>query len=105
MDIETAGFSSLLGGTDFVYAGEGKIDGQSLRGKVVIGVVREAKKKGVKTIAFIADDITGAYEKGVSAIFSINRVALPYKEQRLRAKRDLYLTLDNLLRFQEEIER
>lgn len=106
--LETVGFSSLLEGADFVYTGEGKIDGQSLRGKVVIGVAREAKRKGVKTIAFvgdIADDITQAYEEGVSAIFSINRVALPYKEQRLRAKSDLYLTLDNLLRFQKEIER
>ena len=106
--LDTVHFSSLLDGADFVYTGEGRIDGQSLRGKVVIGVAREARKKGVKTIAFvgdIADGAEGAYDEGVSAVFSINRVALPYKEQRPRAKKDLALTLDNLLRFQKEIER
>ena len=36
--LETVHFDDLLDGTDFVYTGEGKIDGQSLRGKVVIGV-------------------------------------------------------------------
>ena len=105
--LETVGFSSLIEGADFVYTGEGKIDGQSLRGKVVIGVAREAKKKNVKVLAFvgdIADDIEGAYQEGVTAIFSINRVALPYKEQRPRAKSDLGLTVDNLLRFQKSIE-
>ncbi len=106
--LDTVGFSDLIEGADYVYTGEGKIDGQSLRGKVVIGVARRAKKKGVKTIAFvgdIGDNIEGAYSEGVSAIFSINRVALPYKEQRPRAKSDLYLTVDNLLRFQKELER
>lgn len=106
--LDTVGFSDLIEGADYVYTGEGKIDGQSLRGKVVIGVARRAKKKGVKAIAFvgdIGDNIEGAYSEGVSAIFSINRVALPYKEQRPRAKSDLYLTIDNLLRFQKELER
>lgn len=104
--LETVKFSDLLDGVDFVYTGEGKIDGQSLRGKVVIGVAREARKKGVRTVAFvgdIADGIENAYDEGVSAIFSINRVALPYKEQRPRAKSDLALTLDNLLRFQRSL--
>ena len=40
-----------------------------------------------------------AYEEGVSGIFSINRVAVPYKEARARARSDLKLTMDNLLRF------
>ncbi len=95
-------FHPCLRGRALSMHGRGKIDGQSLRGKVVIGVAREAKRKGVKTIAFvgdIADDITQAYEEGVSAIFSINRGVPLYKEQRPRAKSDLYLTLDNLLRF------
>ncbi len=105
--LDTVHFSSLLDGADYVYTGEGRIDGQSLRGKVVIGVAREARKKGVKTIAFVGDIADGAedaYGEGVSAIFSINRVALPYKEQRPRAKKDLALTLDNLLRFQKILQ-
>ncbi len=104
--LETVGFSSLIDGADYIYTGEGRIDGQSLRGKVVIGVAREARKKNIRVIAFvgdIADDIEKAYDEGVTAIFSINRVALPYKEQKERAKDDLYLTLDNLLRYEKSI--
>lgn len=104
--LETVHFEDLLEGTDFVYTGEGKIDGQSLRGKVVIGVARKAKAKGVKVIAIvgdIGDDIENAYKEGVTGIFSTNRVAVPYKEARPRAKSDLRLTVDNLLRYQKAI--
>ncbi len=104
--LETVHFDDLLEGADFVYTGEGRIDGQSLRGKVVIGVARKAMAKGVKTIAFvgdIGDDVEGAYNEGVSGIFSINRVAVPYKEAKPRAKDDLRLTVDNLLRFQKAL--
>ena len=106
--LDTVHFDSLLEGADCVYTGEGRIDGQSLRGKVVIGVARAAKTKGVKVIAFvgdIGDNVEGAYEEGVTGIFSINRVAVPYKEARLRAKNDLRLTVDNLLRYQKTIEK
>ena len=83
-----------------------QIDGQSLRGKVVIGVARKSKKKNVKVIAFvgdIGDDVEKAYDEGVTGIFSINRVAVPYKEAKIRAKSDLALTVDNLLRYQNAI--
>ena len=100
--LETVHFSTLIKGADYIYTGEGKIDGQSLRGKVVIGVAREARKKSIPVIAFvgdIGDNAEKAYEEGVTSIFSINRVALPYTQQRPRAKKDLYLTVDNLLRY------
>ena len=98
--LDTVHFDSLLDGADFVFTGEGKIDGQSLRGKVVIGVARKAKAKGVKVVAIvgdIGDDVSGAYKEGVTGIFSINRVAVTYKEARVRAKNDLALTMENLL--------
>ena len=104
--LDTVHFDELLDNADFVYTGEGKIDGQSLRGKVVIGVSRKAKKKNVKVIAFvgdIGDSVEKAYDEGVTGIFSINRVAVPYKEARVRAKSDLELTVDNLLRYQEAL--
>lgn len=102
--LDTVGFEDLLENADVVYTGEGRIDGQSLRGKVVIGVARKARKKGVRTIAFvgdIGDDVSKAYDEGVSGIFSINRVAVPYKEARTRARSDLALTVDNLLRYRK----
>lgn len=94
-------FDSLLKDTDLVFSGEGKIDFQSLRGKVVIGVAHRTKKADVPLIAVvgdIGDNIEGAYDEGVSAIFSINSVAVPFKEAKLRCKNDLALTMDNLMR-------
>ena len=100
--LETVGFDHLLQTADFVFTGEGKIDTQSLRGKVVIGVARRAVRQSVPVVAFvgdIGDHIEAAYDEGVSAIFSINRVAVPFAEAKGRAKSDLDLTVDNVMRF------
>ena len=104
--LNTVGFNELLQGADLVISGEGKIDSQSLRGKVVIGVARRTKKMGVPLLAIvgdIGDNLEGAYDEGVTAIFSINRVAVPFKEAKPRARNDLALTLDNLMRFIKRI--
>ena len=104
--LETTGFEKLAADADVVFTGEGKIDTQSLRGKVVIGVARKAKKMGIPVIAVvgdIGDDIEAAYGEGVTGIFSTNRVAVPYKEARLRAKSDMKLTMDNILRFMKSM--
>jgi glycerate kinase len=102
--LDTVRFDSLLPGTDMVFTGEGKIDSQSLRGKVVIGVARRAKKAGVPVIAIvggIGDSIEGAYAEGVVGIFSTLRSPKTFKEIQTQgcAKSDLALTVDNLLRF------
>lgn len=100
--LNTVGFDALIQGADLVISGEGKIDSQSLHGKVVIGVARRTRKLGIPLIAIvgdIGDDLEGAYAEGVSGIFSINRVAVPYQEAKLRARADLALTMDNLFRF------
>ncbi|MBQ3792374.1 MAG: glycerate kinase, partial [Clostridia bacterium] len=100
--LDTVGFDSLLPGTDLVVTGEGKLDKQSLRGKVVIGVSRRAKKQGVPVAALVGDIGDGyekAYEEGVTGIFSTNRLAIPFSEAKKRAGEDLRATADNLMRF------
>ncbi|GHU38371.1 hypothetical protein FACS1894172_21800 [Spirochaetia bacterium] len=99
--LDTVHFDELVRGADAVFTGEGKIDTQSLRGKVVIGIARRTKKAAVPLIALVGDigeGIEEAYELGVTAIFSINRVAVEYAKARLRAKTDLALTMDSILR-------
>lgn len=100
--LDTVGFDARLKDADLVFSGEGRIDTQSLRGKVVIGVARRTRKAGVPLIAVvgdIGDGIERAYEEGVSAVFSTNRVAVPFQEAKLRCRSDLKLTMDNLMRF------
>ncbi len=104
--LDTVDFDKQLEGADYVFSGEGKIDTQSLRGKVVIGVGNRTKKAGVKLISIvgdIGDNIQEAYDLGVTAIFSINRVCVPFNEAKLRAKSDLALTMDNVVRFIKSI--
>lgn len=100
--LDTVQFEKLAAGADMIFTGEGKLDSQSLRGKVVIGVARRAKALGVPVTALvgdIGDDIEAAYDEGVSAVFSINRVAVDFSVARLRSRQDLSLTIDNLMRF------
>ena len=100
--LDTVGFETMLQGADLVFTGEGKLDAQSLRGKVVLGVARRAKKAGVPVAAVvgdIGDHIEEVYDQGVTGVFSINRVALPYEAMKPRAADDLRLTVENLLRF------
>lgn len=99
--LDTADFDALLPGTRAVITGEGRIDGQSLRGKVVVGVARRAKRAGVPVIAVVGDIATGAaaaYEEGVTAMFSTNRRAVPWEQARLTAKEDLRAAAGDLFR-------
>lgn len=100
--LDTVRFDSLLEDADMVLTGEGKIDDQSLRGKVVIGIAKRTKPKNIPLVAIvgdIGDHVESAYDLGVSAILSINRVAVNFQEAKKRSKDDLALTVDNLMRF------
>ncbi|HBN84629.1 MAG TPA: glycerate kinase [Clostridiales bacterium] len=104
--LDTVNFDELVKNADYIFTGEGKIDSQSIRGKVVIGVARRAKKENVPVIAIvgdIGDGIEPVYDMGVSAVFSINRVAVDFKHAKLRSQNDLALTMDNLIRFMKNI--
>ena len=104
--LDTVNFDSLITDADLIITGEGRIDSQSLRGKVVIGVARRIKKRGIPVIAVvgdIGDNIEPVYDEGVSAVFSINRVAIDFAHARTRSKNDLALTMDNLMRFMKRV--
>ena len=104
--LDTVEFEKQLEGADLVITGEGKLDSQSLTGKVVIGVSRRAKECGVPVVAVVgdvADDAYGAYDLGVSAIFSINRLAIPFSEAKPRSKKDYENTLRDIFRFVKAI--
>lgn len=105
MGIETVlditDFNRLLLDADCVFTGEGRIDPQSMHGKVVIGVAKRAKRAGIPVIAVvgdISDGIDAAYTMGVTAIFSINRVAVDKEQARKRAPHDLELTVADIMR-------
>jgi glycerate kinase len=99
--LDTVRFGELLKGADLVFTGEGRLDSQSMRGKVVIGVAERARGTGVPVVAVVGDAGEGAeqsYERGVTAVFPINRVAVPYEEAKLRSRDDLGRTVGDILR-------
>ncbi len=99
--LDTVRFEERVQGADFVITGEGKLDSQSLRGKVVIGVARRAKAAGIPVVAVVGDvgdDIDEAYQQGVSAVFSTNHLAIPFSEAKKRSVKDYRLTIENLFR-------
>lgn len=101
-------YEKLLENADMVFTGEGRIDSQSLRGKVVIGVAKRAKAKGVPVTAIvgsISDGAEGAYDLGVNAIFSINRQAMDFEKSRYFSKGNLEKTMGEILRFYKTVNR
>ena len=99
--LETVGFDDVINDADVIFTGEGKIDSQSLRGKVVIGVARRAKIKGVPVISVVGGsdgDMEKAYEQGVTAIFSINRLPEDFSISRYKSEQNLAFAMDNILR-------
>ena len=99
--LDAVGFDSLLPGTDVVFTGEGKIDFQSARGKVVSGVAVRCRKAGVPVVAVVGQIGQGfeeMYQQGLTAVFSINRAAQPFAESRFHAGENLALTMENIAR-------
>ncbi len=99
--LDTVRFEERLSGADLVITGEGRIDAQSLRGKVVIGVARRAKAAGVPVVAIVGDvgdDIGGVYKAGVTAVFSTNQRAIPVSEAKKRSEQDYRMTVQNIIR-------
>ncbi|MBQ3220279.1 MAG: glycerate kinase [Clostridia bacterium] len=99
--LDTVGFTDIIKDADVIFTGEGKIDSQSLRGKVVIGVSRKAKENGVPVIAVVGGsdgDMTDAYQQGVTAIFSINRLPQDFSISKAHSKENLEFAFDNILR-------
>ena len=99
--LDTVNFDAILAGADAVFTGEGKLDTQSLRGKVVIGVARRAKKQNVPVIAVVGGvdlDVDEAYDEGVKAIFTINRLPQDLSVSSAYSDLNLAFAMDNILR-------
>lgn len=72
--LDVCGFENALQNADLVITGEGRIDAQSARGKVLNGIGLRAKKLGVPVIAIGGSVCAGSealLASGITAMFSI----------------------------------
>jgi len=99
--LDSINFNSIINGADLIITGEGRIDSQTVNGKVVAGVAKRGKSAGIPVIAVVGNIGDGAeqtYDIGVTAIMSVNRASLPFESVKLRCKDDLAKTIDDLMR-------
>ena len=81
--LDAADFDSLMPGSALVITGEGRLDSQSLRGKVIAGVAGRARRYGVPVIA-----LAGGIETDAADLDALGVTAcLLYTSQRRRLRR------------------
>lgn len=102
--LDMVGFDRLLRGCDLVITGEGQLDSQSIRGKVISGVGRRSYWRGVPVVVIAGsvlpemENITEQEELGVRAVFSVNRRAMDFSRSRHFSQENYRSTLENILR-------
>lgn len=72
--LDVVGFDAALDGTDLILTGEGRLDGQTLHGKTIAGVLRRAVRGKVPVVA-LAGSLEGCpaalYQAGLLAAFAL----------------------------------
>lgn len=99
--LDMVDFDARLEGTDLVITGEGRIDSQSVRGKVISGIAKRTSRCSVPLIAIVgcidksADE---AYDLGVTAMFAIDREAKAFEAYAHDSHDNYQRTLEDVLR-------
>ncbi|MEA4934216.1 MAG: glycerate kinase [Lawsonibacter sp.] len=99
--LDMVNFEHCLEGADLVITGEGRIDSQSLHGKVISGIARRTSPRQIPLIAIvggIADSADSAYDLGVTAMFGIDREAVAFEVYAHKTQENYRRTLEDILR-------
>jgi glycerate kinase len=95
--LDTAHFDEAIRNADFIITGEGKMDRQTLMGKVPVGVGRRALAAGIPVMAIVGQtegDIKEIYNEGISAVFTTLKHTIPFDEIKKNARKDLANTAE-----------
>jgi glycerate kinase len=98
---ELSHLEEQIAASDLIITAEGRIDGQSLEGKLPVGVAKLAKKhhKSVVVIAgSIGEHLDPLYVLGIDAIFSIQNQPCTLEESMNRAAELLESTAQRVFR-------
>ncbi|WP_294376218.1 glycerate kinase [uncultured Clostridium sp.] len=99
--IKYTNLEEKIQGADYVFTGEGSIDGQTIFGKTPVGVSKTAKKHGVPVIAFggkVSDDADNLFDEGIIALFSIMRGVESLDNALKNGAHNLEKTVENVMR-------
>ncbi len=99
--LDIVGFESLLSGCDMVFTGEGKLDHQSLFGKVIAGVALKAKEKNIPVIAVVGKmekNLKNLHEMGIIAVYETGGHRQDFAEILTYCKEDLRRTMEEVIK-------
>ncbi len=99
--IEYTRLEDLIKDADFVFTGEGSIDGQTLFGKTPYGVATIASKHSVPVIAFagrVGSGVEDLYDNGFTAIISILKEVSPLDKALENGEDNLVFASQNVCR-------
>ena len=72
--LDIVNFDEAISGADYIITGEGKIDAQSVDGKVISGILKHAKaayKPVIAVVGTVGEGYERLFEMGLTAVFSI----------------------------------
>lgn len=99
--LDAVDFDNKADGADFIFTGEGRLDSQSIRGKVVSGVAGRAKEINVPVIVVAGGyeaDLDEIYNMGVKAVFAANPLPVDFEKAKHKSEENLAVTVENILR-------
>ena len=99
--LDMVGFEDKIRNADAVFTGEGKLDKQSMMGKVVGGIARRAEKSHVPVIVLagcVSEEMTAMENPGIAAAFCINPNPDSYLELKEKSMANLEWTMRNIAR-------
>jgi glycerate kinase len=99
--LDTIRFDELVSQADYVFTGEGRMDGQSLSGKTPVGVAMRAQRFNVPVIGIVGSlgkEIEPLYAVGFTTIISTIRDLAPIEEILKTCREDLVALVKSIVR-------
>lgn len=100
--LDTVQIDTLAEHADLILTGEGKIDSQSIHGKVLSGIAWRGKALGIPVVAIAGgidrEALPELYRDGLTAAFSINQLPEDFSVSRGKSMENLETEMENLLR-------
>lgn len=100
--LDLINFDERLKDADLVITGEGRMDTQSVNGKVVSGVGLRCKKAGVPAVAIVGGMLKGyeeIFNRGIESVMPTVNIAMPLAEALERSEELYFDAAVRLLRF------
>lgn len=99
--LDYVSFDELLEGVELVVTGEGRIDGQSVYGKVPVGIAKRCRPKNVRVVAIVGamgPNAQRVYEYGIDSIMTLVNRDMSLEEALAQAEELLEDAADRMFR-------